>query len=188
MSPLTPSELLQIHELTRSQDAGIEKLTAYLGTARDPELQSMLRHARQKCVTQYQELLSVAEGTPLPRNVDGLDGGLAGRSHRDSTASVSPVRPEFAAGLSDRTIACDLLDGAKSMAVRAIWAATEVSHIGLRRALSDIARYYLDAAYEFYRYMEQQGWYSPLQAGDNAERWFRDTHKPVATDRQPAYS
>ena len=188
MSELTASEVLQIHEIALSHDACIEKLTAYLSMARDPELVSMLRHARQKETAHYDELIDIGEGAPLNRRFEDMDGGLSGRSRRESAQPITPIQPEFGRGMSDRTIVTDCLDGSKTLAVRCIWAATEVSHVGLRRALSEMSRYHLDAAYEFYRYMEQQGWYPTLKAGENPEAWLRETHKPIASDRQPIYS
>jgi len=69
------------------------------------------------------------------------------------------------------------------MTIRTIWAATEASHVGLRRAFSEMSRYYLDSAYEFYKFMEQKGWYVPLESAENAERWFQQNHVP-----NPAFS
>jgi spore coat protein CotF len=188
MPELTPSELLQIHEIALSHDACIEKLSAYLSMVQDPELATMIRHARQKVTTHYEEIIDIAEGAPLNRRFEQLDGGLSGRSRRDLSQSTTAVQPEPRRGFSDRTIATDCLDSAKNMAVRAIWAATEVSHVGLRRALSEMSRFHLDSAYEFYKYMEQQGWYAPLKAGENPEKWFRETHRSMSPERQPAYS
>jgi spore coat protein CotF len=191
MPELTPSELLQIHEVALAHAIAIEKAAVYTAMAKDPDLAAMLRHSRQKKEAHYQELVDISQGAPLDRRFEQMDGGLAGRPRQAGGASTQPLQPEpQRAAFSDRTIAGDCLNDAKTMAVRAIWAATEISHVGLRRALSEMARYHLDEAYEFYRYMEQQGWYVPLRPGENAQQWFRETHRPLAgePERQPLYS
>jgi hypothetical protein len=179
MPELTPSELLQIHEMAQASAGEVEKMSAYLSFVQDPELEALLYHHRQKVEAHYQELVDLGRGAPSDRRFERLDGGLTGRGGDGVPRRTAPARAERERGLSDRTIVGDLLQCSKMMTVRAVWAATEISHVGLRRALSEISRYYLDAAYEVYRYMERQGWYTALAAGEKPEAWFRDTHQPL---------
>jgi spore coat protein CotF len=185
MPELTPSEFMQMHELALSYATAIEKASAYLSFVRDRDLESMLRHARQKLESHYEELLEISSGESLDRQFKQMDGGLSPRA-RGQARQIHPVQPEPQQGLSDRTIATDCLIDAKGFAVKTIWAATEISHVGLRRALSEMSRYHLDAAYEFYRFMEQQGWYIPLKPRESAQSWFRETHKPLEGERTAA--
>jgi spore coat protein CotF len=179
MSELTPSELLQLHEMAVACSNQTEKASAYLAFVQDPELESLVRNYRQKTAAHYEELIDLGRGAPTSRQFESMDGGLSGRRTKAPRERVNPLRPERQTGFEDRTVASDLLQSSKMMAVRGIWAATELSHVGLRRALSEMSRYYLDAAYEMYRYNEQQGWYTPLAAGERASSWFRDTHEPT---------
>jgi len=179
MPQLNPAELLAIHEMATTLATDINKLTAYLSFVDDPHLEAMLRHARQKAETHYHELIDLANGESLNRRFEGLDGGLSGRPKGMPSQSPTPVRPRVESGFSARTIASDCLSCNKNMAVRALWFATEASHVGLRRAFSEMSRYYLDAAYEFYKFMEQQGWYVPLEAQDNPSDWFRRNHEQM---------
>ncbi len=179
MPKLTPSELLQIHEIGSAQATLVAKTQGYLDLIQDPDLETMVDHERRKAQIHYDELIEIASGGSLNQRFENLDGGLQGRPRGLANQSPKAVQPKFTQGFSDRTIAADLLDCGKTMAVRAIWAASEISHVGLRRALSEMSRYYLDAAYEFYRFMEQKGWYTPLAAGENAERWFQQNHEPM---------
>lgn len=185
MPKLTPSELLQIHEIASSHATAIAKITGYLSFVQDPELQTLLEHQRRKTETHYRELIDIANGEPLDRRFENLDGGLSGRTRMMPSRSARPIQPKAGQGFSDRTIASDCLEYAKTMAVRAIWAATEISHVGLRRALSEMSRFHLDAAYEFYRFMEQKGWYVPLGPTDNPERWFQQNHEQLISAVYP---
>lgn len=177
MPKLTPSELLQIHEIASEHATGIAKMSGYLTFAQDPHLETLLDHNRRKVETHYHELIDFATGETLDRRFENLDGGLSGgRSRATAGRPGKPVQPTVNPEFSDRTIAADCLNDAKHMAVRTVMAATEVSHAGLRRALSEMSRYHLDAAFEFYQYMEQKGWYVPLGTNENPERWFRQHH------------
>ncbi|MCY0879905.1 MAG: spore coat protein [Firmicutes bacterium] len=177
MPKLTPAELLSIHEIADSLATDVAKLTAYQSFVDDPHLSTMLHHAYQKAQAHYQELIDLASGESLDRRFENMDGGLSGRPKGLPQQAPSPVRPQVQAGFfSARTIAADCLSCAKNMAIRTIWAATEASHVGLRRAFSEMSRFYLDSAYEFFRYMEQKGWYVPLEANESAERWFQQNH------------
>lgn len=180
MTKLTPSELLQIHEIATSHATEIEKLNGFLPFATDSDLSTMLEHERRKAEAHYHELIDIANGDSLDRRFEALDGGLTGRPRGVPPRSPEPVQPQAGTSFSDRTIASDCLDFSKSMAVRCIWAATEISHVGIRRALSEISRYHLDAAYEFYRFMERKGWYVPLHHDDSATQWFQNTHQQIA--------
>ncbi|MBX5466155.1 MAG: spore coat protein [Firmicutes bacterium] len=184
MAKLTPSEYLQIHEIASSHATLLAKLTGYLSFVQDPDLEHMLESARRKAETHYRELIEIAQGESLDRKFEGLDGGLQGRPRNLPARSPAPVQPRAGQGFSDRTIASDCLDCNKSMAVRTIWAATEISHVGLRRALSEMSRFHLDAAYEFYKFMEQKGWYVPLGANENPERWFQQHHQQMMASYQ----
>ena len=181
MPKLTPSELLQIHEIASAQATLIAKARGYLNMIQDPDLETMVDHERRKAQIHYDELIEIAGGGSLDQRFENMDGGLQGRPRGVANASPKPIQPKSGQGFSDRTIAADLLSCGKNMAVRTIWAATESSHVGLRRALSEMSRYYLDAAYEFYRFSEQKGWYVPLAAGENATRWFQQNHEPMTT-------
>jgi hypothetical protein len=182
MPELTPSELLQLHEISMACANQVEKMSAFLNFVQDPELESLVYHQRQKAEAHYQELIDLGRGASADRRFERLDGGLPSRNPDGAARRQGAVRPERDRGIHDRTIVGDMLQCSKMMAVRAVWAATEVSHVGLRRALSEISRYYLDAAYEVYRYMERQGWYIPLAPGEKADNWFRDTHQPMRAD------
>jgi hypothetical protein len=189
MPELTPSELLQVHEMALACSNETEKASAYLGFVQDPELASLLAHYRQKAAAHYDELIELGRGASTSRQFESLDGGLKGRRRQASPDRVSPLRPERRTGFDERIVANDLLQCTKMMAIRGVWAATEISHVGLRRALSEMSRYYLDAAYEMYRYMEQQGWYTPLAPGERATTWFRDTHEPMRPEVvEPSFS
>ncbi|MHB1612594.1 MAG: spore coat protein [Sulfobacillus sp.] len=179
MPKLTPSEFQQIHEIASSDATLIAKTTGFLSFAQDSDLRSMIEYERRKAETHYSELIDIANGESIDRKFENLDGGLQGRPRSMMPKPPSAVQPKSGQGFTDRTIASDLLDFSKNMSVRAIWAATEISHVGIRRALSEMARYHLDAAYEFYRFMEQKGWYVPLGFSDNAERWFRQNHEQM---------
>ncbi|MGC8488499.1 MAG: spore coat protein [Clostridia bacterium] len=180
MPALTPSELLQVHEVAMACANQLEKSDAYLAFVENPNLEALLRHHRQKARSHYEELVEMARSATTAR-AEGMDGGLPYRE-RGRAGNPEPLRPRREAGFSDRTIATDLLIGAKSMAVNAVGAATEMSHVSLRRALSEMSRYYLDAAYEVYRFMEQEGWYTPLRTDQSADSWFRETHEPIARE------
>ncbi|MCL6564480.1 MAG: spore coat protein [Firmicutes bacterium] len=184
MPRLTPSEYLQMHEIASSYATLISKVTGYLSFVSDPDLEHMLESARRKAETHYRELIDISQGESLSGKFENMDGGLQGRPRNAATRSAAPVQPRAGQGFSDRTIASDCLDCAKSLAVRTIWAATEISHVGLRRALSEMSRFYLDAAYEFYRFMEQKGWYVPLGANENPERWFQQHHQQMISTYQ----
>lgn len=179
MPKLTSSEFQQIHEIATADATLIAKATGFLSFVQDSDLKSMVENERRKAETHYNELIDIANGESLNQKFEQLDGGLKGRPRTSASQSPSPVQPKVGQGFSDRVIAADLLDYSKSMTVRTIWAATEISHVGIRRALSEMARYHLDAAYEFYRFMEMKGWYVPLGATDNAEQWFRQNHEQL---------
>lgn len=179
MPTLTPSELLQLHEIAMEHATSIAKLYGYEQFVQDPELSAMLDHDRRKSETHYQEIIEMARGDASSRAQ--LDGGLEpSQRGRGFNSATRPVQPKPQQGFSDRTIAQDCLSCNKQMAVRSMFAATECSHVGLRRALSEMARYHLDAAFEFYRFMEHKGWYSPLKANENPEHWFEQTHEPMS--------
>lgn len=179
MPKLTPSEFQQLHEIASAAATHIAKTTGFLSFVQDSDLRTMIENERRKAESHYNELIEIANGESIDRKFENMDGGLQGRPRGMASRAPSPVQPKVGQGFSDRTIASDLLDFSKTMAVRDIWAATEISHVGIRRALSEMARYHLDAAYELYRFMEQKGWYVPLGFSDNAERWFRQNHEQM---------
>ncbi|PSR19876.1 MAG: spore coat protein [Sulfobacillus acidophilus] len=179
MPKLTAQEYQQLHEIATADATLIAKATGFLSFVQDSDLKSMVENERRKAEMHYNELIDIANGESLNQKFEQLDGGLKGRPRNASMQSPTPIQPKSGQGFTDRIIAADLLDYSKSMTVRCIWAATEITHVGIRRALSEMARYHLDAAYEFFKFMEQKGWYVPLGANENAEQWFRQNHEQI---------
>lgn len=175
-------EALGLHEMLQSLAVAIEKLSVYEEEARSDELRYLAADICREAEQDYEELRDIVEGAGMAGMLrtaeDGWHDEIRPRLEGRTRAPLKPVQPRTTGRLSDRAMVTDMLECCKQIAVKAVFFATEMSHQSIRRALAELSRKHLDAAFKIYKFMERSGWYPQLQSGESPEQWLTDTHRP----------